>query len=181
MWNHSFLLSFPWLSIPFHGYFHVLWEYRKSHPKTQLLKAQFLLGKSNTYTNKCQNQAHSHILHWNEHISQASVLDSVASYKCPSHSSFIMWIHKNQLHGHQFTQGCIHVDSSQRLHWEEVMSLPQLRDAWTPLQITTGQQVPASHGLLLLHARPSILELGWKNIKTLNRVKGIQREKSFTV
>lgn len=154
----------------------MLWEYRKSHPKPQLLKEHFLLGKSNNYTNKCQNQVHSHVLHWNEHITQASVFDSVASYKCASHSSFIMWIYKNQLHGHQFTLGCISVDSCQRLHCEEVMSLPQLRDAWTPLQIITGQQVPASRGLLLLHARPLIIELRWKNIKTLNRVKDIQRE-----
>lgn len=130
-------------------YFHVLWEFRKSDPKTQLLKEQFLLGKSNTHTKKGQSQAHSHVLHWNEHITWASVFDSVASHKCPSrncHSSFIMWIHKNQLRGHQFMLGCISVDSSQRLHWEEVMSLPQLRDAWTPLHMnsTPNNNWPAS-------------------------------------
>lgn len=87
-------------SFPFHGllYFHVLWEYRESHPKPQLLKEQFLLGKWNTHKKKCQNQAHSYVLHWNEHIIWASVFDSVASYKCQSrnwHSSFIMWIQES--------------------------------------------------------------------------------------
>lgn len=134
-------------SFPFHGllYFHVLWEYRKSHPKTKLLKEQFLLGKWNTHPEKCQNQAHSHVLHWNEHITRASVFDSVASYKCPSqncHSAFIMWIHKNQLHGHQFSLGCISVDSSQRLYWEEVMSLPQLRNVWTLLHMNSTPSSP---------------------------------------
>lgn len=175
----------------------MLWEFRKSHPRTQLLKERFLLGKSNTHTKKGQNQAHTHVLHWNEHITWASVFDSVASYKCPSwncHSSFIMWIHKNQLHGHQCMLGCICVrlQSEAALGGSDELTTAQghpnstpdeLHSIWTPLQITTGQQVSASRGLLLLHTRPSILELGWlgKNIKTLNRVEGIQREKSFTV
>lgn len=40
-----------------------------------------------------------------------------------------------------------------------------------------------SHGLLLLHTRPSTVELGWlgKNTKIINRAEHTQREESLTV
>lgn len=136
-----------------------------SHIQKQLLKEQFLLVKSNTQRNAKSSLTRS-TLKW-------------------AHNSNIIWF-CSQLQVSQLKLSLIfyHVNTQESIIWASIhvglhlcglqsetalggsdeltssyKGMPELHSIWTPLQ-TTGQQVPASFALLLLHTRPSVLELG---------------------
>lgn len=178
VWNHSFLLSFPWPAL----FPRTLRVYKVSSKNIVIKRTIFTWQVKHPHKEMPEPSSLTHpplkwARYWSVSIWFCSKLKAVTDLYHVDTQELITWpsiqvrLHLCGLQSEAAlggndklttSQGCLHFKSTLNNNW--------------PASTCN------SRGLLLFHTRPPILELGWlgKNTKIINKAEGIQKEESFT-